>query len=278
MTIAIQGSHGSFHHEAAQKIYGTDVRIISCVTFRDVFLEVRSDRADIGLVAIENNIHGPINHTYRLLMENDVWIVADIRMRIHQCLISCQETSLGVLQSLPNLRVRSQSPALEQVAIWLDNNLPNATKEESSDTAASVADVVTAQDPTLVAVAGHAAALTHGGYVVAESIEDEPDNFTRFIAFQKAHETSPDATMCSIIVRTDHTPGALLRALKLFDEHGINLTKLDSRPIPGDKEHYRFYVDFAARDNSPEALSILAGLREQGCEVKVLGCYTRLQA
>jgi len=276
MKVAIQGQLGSFHYEAAQKVHGQDVEIIPCTTFRDVFDQVKNGKADAGLVAIENNLHGPINQTYRLLMEYDVWVTADIRLRIHQCLIAPAQVDLATLQNIQGLRVRSQAPALEQVDRWLDKYLPNAIREEATDTAMSVKAVVHEQDPALVAVASRDAAEAYGGYIVAEDIEDEPDNYTRFISFQTSHETSPDATDCSIIVRTDHTPGALLRALELFNREEINLTKLDSHPIPGDQQHYRFYVDFAARFDDPAVQNIFAGLKDQGCEVKILGCYKRI--
>jgi prephenate dehydratase len=277
MKVAIQGQLGSFHHQAAQKVYGPDVTVVPCKSFRDVFEIVTQGHVDAGVVAIENNIHGPINQTYRLLMEFDVWIKTDVRMRINQCLIAAAPVELATLQNLPGLRVRSQSPALEQVDRWLAEHLPNAIREEATDTAVSVAAVVHEQDPTLVAVAGRVAAEMYGGYIVAEEIEDEQDNFTRFIAFQNDHSTAPEATDCSLIVRTDHTPGALLHALELFNTRGINLTKLDSHPIPGDKEHYRFYVDFASRYDTPAVQEIFEGLKQQGCEVKILGCYTRIR-
>jgi prephenate dehydratase len=276
MKVAIQGQLGSFHHQAAQKVYGVDVTVVPCKTFRDVFETVTRGEADAGVVAIENNIHGPINPTYRLLMEFDVWVKADVRLRIHQCLIATAPVELATLKGMTGLRVRSQAPALEQVDRWLAKHLPNAIREEATDTAVSVAAVVHEQDPTLVAIGGRVAAEMYGGYIVADEIEDEPENFTRFIAFQTDHTTAPEATDCSIIVRTDHTPGALLHALELFNTRGINLTKLDSHPIPGDKQHYRFFVDFASRYDTPAVREIFDGLKEQGCDVKLLGCYTRV--
>jgi prephenate dehydratase len=276
MKVAIQGQQGSFHHEAAMKVYGVDVEVVPCLTFREAFEKVAGGHVEAGLVAVENSLHGPINQTYRLLMEFTVWITTDVRLPIHECLIAAGQTDLATLQNLDSLHVRSQLPALEQVEHWLDTYLPNAIRETSTDTARSVAAVVHQQDPRLVAIASRRAAEMYGGFVIAENIEDDPDNSTRFIGFQAQATTAPDATDCSVIVRTDHTPGALLRALELFNSHGINLTKLDSHPIPGDQQHYRFYVDFAARYDSPAVQSIFAGLKEQGCEVKVLGCYNHI--
>jgi prephenate dehydratase len=204
MKVAIQGQLGSFHHQAAQKVYGVDVTVVPCKTFRDVFETVTRGEADAGVVAIENNIHGPINPTYRLLMEFDVWVKADVRLRIHQCLIATAPVELATLKGMTGLRVRSQAPALEQVDRWLAKHLPNAIREEATDTAVSVAAVVHEQDPTLVAIGGRVAAEMYGGYIVADEIEDEPENFTRFIAFQRTRSSSstPAASTSRSLIAT----------------------------------------------------------------------------
>lgn len=269
MKIAIQGAAGSFHHQAALQIDpATD--ILTCDSFAEVFSVIFSGSADKGLVAIENNLHGSINDVYRLLERNDVWITHDIRLHINQNLIGHAGVTLEELAQDPETRILSQAPALAQVELWLDKNLPDATREETHDTAASVHAVMEGSDKHSVAIAGEFAAHTYGGNIIAANIQDDPDNYTRFILFQKDHVDSQEASHGSIILKTDHAPGALLRALQVFAEFESNLVKLDSHPIPGDSRHYAFYIDYELpADNQ----SLIQALEAQGCNVKLLGEY-----
>lgn len=272
MQIAIQGAFGSFHNEAALKIDPHAV-IVPQQTFADVFRAVLAGEAEYGLCAIENNIHGPINEVYRLLERHDVWTVQDVRLHIAQQLIGYGPVDLSELASDPDVRVLSQAPALAQVELWLEANLPLATRVETYDTAASVQDVVVLRSPNTLAVASRLAAETYGGTIIAEDIQDEPHNYTRFILFQKQRTDSVHATQGSMILKTDHTPGALLRALAVFAAEGCNLTKLDSHPIPGDQRHYAFYIDYEL--TRPESTAaITEALEKQGCSVKLLGEYS----
>lgn len=275
MQIAIQGAFGSFHNEAALKIDPQAV-IVPQQTFADVFRAVLAGAAEYGLCAIENNIHGPLNEVYRLLERHDVWITQDVRLHIAQQLIGYGPVDLSELANDPDVRVLSQAPALAQVELWLDANLPLATRVETYDTAASVQDVVVLRSGNTLAVASRLAAETYGGTIVAEDIQDEPHNYTRFILFQKTRTKTTNATHGSMILKTDHTPGALLRALEVFAEEGCNLTKLDSHPIPGDQRHYAFYIDYElTRPQSTATISEALGA--QGCEVKLLGEYNSVR-
>jgi prephenate dehydratase len=269
MRVAIQGANGSFHHQAAMQLGPTD-DILSCDTFAQVFGAVMRGTADKGLVAIENNLHGSINEVYRLLERHDVWITNDIRMRIDQNLIGHPDVTLEELAQDPNTRVLSQAPALAQVELWLDEHLPSSHREETHDTALSVRMVMENAVTHNVAVAGAFAAETHNGHIIASNIQDDPGNFTRFIEFQKDKTANEGATHASIILKTDHAAGSLLRALQVFAECEANLTKLDSHPIPGDDRHYAFYIDYELPEQQEALLEALAA---QGCEVKLLGEY-----
>jgi prephenate dehydratase len=275
MQIAIQGAIGSFHNEAALKI-DPQAHIVPQQTFADVFRAVLAGEAEYGLCAIENNIHGPINEVYRLLERHDVWVMRDVRLHIAQQLIGYGPADLSELANDPDVRVLSQAPALAQVELWLDNNLPLANRIETHDTAASVQDVVVLRSSKTLAVASRLAAETYGGTIVAADIQDEPHNYTRFILFQKQRTESVDASHGSMILKTDHTPGALLRALQVFADESSNLTKLDSHPIPGDKRHYAFYIDYELP--RPESSAVMTEtLEAQGCHVKLLGEYSSIK-
>jgi prephenate dehydratase len=271
MQIAIQGALGSFHNQAALQI-NPQADILPKNTFAEVFLAVANGESEYGLCAIENNLHGPINEVYRLLERYDMWIIRDVRISIAQQLIAAKSVSIEELAASSDVRVLSQAPALAQVELWLDKHLPNAVREETTDTAGSVRHIMEFGELHTLAVAGTLAAEMYGGVIVAGDIQDDAHNQTRFILFQRNHTEVVNAAHASMILKTDHTSGALLRALQVFADAGCNLTKLDSHPIPGDQRHYAFYIDYEIA--SPEIpAKITQALEQQGCSVKTIGEY-----
>ncbi len=278
MNVAIQGQKGSFHHQALTKIIPGDTpEIISCDTFAAVFKKVSQGEADAGLVAIENNLYGSINEVYRLLQRYDMWISQEIRMSVGQCLITATPISLDELASYGSkLRILSQAPALAQVEYWLDKHLPGAVREETHDTAASVEYVMDHPDDTC-AIAGVFAAEQYGAHVVAADINDDKGNYTRFVLFTNERQDENNASATSLILTTDHSPGALYKALGYFTQAGVNLTKLDSHPIPGDAQHYAFYIDTDHPVESEAMQRVIDAIHTQpGCSVKLLGSYRRV--
>lgn len=268
MRIAIQGMKGSFHHEAAVKMLGPDIDILPCPTFRHVFDAVAKGAADRGVVAIENNLHGSINAVYRLLAEGHIWVQGETTLHINQYLITAADRPLETIQT-----VMSQAPALAQCELWLDANMPQAHIEETHDTTESVQYVVNHPDEPLAAVAGKDAAKQYGGTVLAGPINDDEHNYTRFFLISKDKHHVPGANKTSIVLETNHQPGALYNAIGAFAAAGINLSKLDSHPIANDKRHYAFYVDFEAGLNEQLEHDIFDVLRGQGCTITVLGSY-----
>ena len=271
MKVAIQGIEGSFHSEAARKLV-LKPELVPCATFPDVFVAVLNGQADAGVVAIENSIHGSINAVYRLLDRNNLWIAGETSLHIEQYLIGKQQLSEEEL-NVPETRILSQAPALAQVELWLDKHLPFAAREETQDTAESVHHVVNQDSPYLLAVASKHAAELYSGTIIAGPINDDPHNYTRFVLLQKSSTVPENANRTSIILTTDNAPGALYNALGIFARHGINLSKLDSHPIPGDTRHYAFYIDFEASIESATATGALSELRSAGYSAKVLGSY-----
>ena len=277
MKIAIQGIKGSFHHQAVQRMLGKDdiekddIELVECLNFKEVFGSVKNDLSSFGLVAIENNIHGSINEVYRLLQKNDVWIVKDLRLHISQNLIAHKDLRLNDLTKRNDIKILSHNVALAQTDYWLSENLPNAIRQEHSDTAGSVKHVMESKQDNTLAIASEFAAKTYDAKIIADNIQDNDRNYTRFILFQKDKKQDGNTTHCSIILTTDHKPGALLQCLKIFSNYNCNLTKLDSQPIPGDDQHYSFYIDYEIPVENQELLN---RLRENGCNLKVLGEYS----
>lgn len=268
MKTAIQGIAGSFHHEAATKMLGPDIKLLPCNTFKQVFDAVKYGQAEQGVVAIENSIHGSITAVYRLLARNNVWVCGETSLQINQYLIAANDISVMAIRT-----VMSQSPAIAQCELWLESNLPNAHIEETHDTAESVKFVAQNSNEPLAAIASKQAAKIHKGTIIAGPINDDRHNYTRFFLLRNNSQYFSDANKTSIILETNHQPGALYNALGVFARSKINLSKLDSHPIATNKQHYSFYIDFDAGLNDQLDHEVLDVLRKQGCKVTILGTY-----
>lgn len=274
MKVAIQGTHGSFHEMAAQRVFSdTDFAIVGCDTFRDVFDAVQDNNAVFGVIAVENSLHGSINAVYKLLAERKLFVFAEVRLPIELYLIGHPNMTLAALQS-GDCEVLSQREALSQCETWLTGNLPKAHVTEYHDTAAAVVDVLQGDQIHRVAVASKAAASRYAGALLAGPINDEPENYTRFFAITKNTSEPKHANRTSIILdeKTDQA-GKLHSALALFTKYDINLSKLHSHPISGKKRLYNFYVDFDTSASRATQLGIFAELKNQGWRVTILGSY-----
>lgn len=271
--MAVQGTHGSFHEMAAQRVFKeTDFTIVTCDTFRDVFEAVQHNRAQYGVVAIENSLHGSINAVYKLLAKSSLFVCAEVRLPIELYLIGHQNVTLETLQS-GTCEVVSQQEALSQCQTWIAEHLPRAQIVEFYDTAAAVANVMN-DSPHRVAVASKAAAAQYNGHIIAGSINDEVENYTRFFVITTSAVEPASANRTSIILE-EHTDqaGGLYAALGLFAQHDVNLSKLHSQPIAGRKRLYTFYIDFDISASQATAMGIFKALQQQGWKVTILGSY-----
>ncbi len=267
-TIAIQGDKASFHDLAAAQFFGPDSTRVFCDTFSKTFDALDNESADYVVCAIENSLYGSINEVYDLLVAHDFHIIGEVYLRIEQCLIGLPGTKIAELTD-----IYSHPVALAQCEQYLETTLPNARRTEYHDTAASVELVATLKQPGAAAIAGEAAAILYGMEVLAPSIEDDTQNYTRFVVLSKDTAESANTTKTSLVIKTDHTPGALYNALGSFAKHNINLTKLQSRPIVGSAWNYNFYIDVATGGDTPAFNQALSELKNQDCRVTVLGSY-----
>jgi prephenate dehydratase len=267
LKIAIQGYQASFHDIAASRLFGPKTGRVYCNSFSDTFKELVKGEADFAVCAIENSLYGSINEVYDLLLKNDFKIIGEAYLRIEQCLIGLLDSDITHIK-----KVYSHPVALAQCENYLDKNLGQAEREEYHDTAESVALIKRLSNPHYAAIAGKDAATLYKMKILADSIETNKENFTRFVALGKSKISDKNLNKTSLVIKTNHTPGALYKALGVFASRSINLTKLQSRPIIGKAWHYMFYVDIEeARDI---VLSeILLDLKRQGCSVTILGSY-----
>ncbi|HMS93136.1 MAG TPA: prephenate dehydratase domain-containing protein [Candidatus Saccharibacteria bacterium] len=263
MRIAIQGDIASFHHTAALQWHGTDTEVVSCDSFDEVFGVLNRREAELGIVAIENSLYGGINHVYDLIESHRYPIVGEIHLPVHQQLIGSPDATITHIYSHP--------VALAQCQEYLDTHCPEATRVEYHDTAAAVGFIKQQGVPGYAAIAGHQAAELHNMPIIAKDIEDNPANFTRFLVVQPGGTPPKGANRTSLVITTNHTPGALAGVLTQFAAYNINLSKLQSRPIIGQPWRYRFYLVLdAAGEQLRAALKEIEPLTES---LTILGEY-----
>lgn len=269
--ISIQGVKASFHDIAANQFFGQDTGRVFCDTFADTVTTLQDRRSDYALCAIENSLYGSINEVYDLILGHRLHMFGEVYLRIEQCLIGLPGTKIDDIR-----HVYSHPVALAQCEEYLDTVLPSAERMEHHDTAASVEYIVGLGDVTAAAIASRQAAELHKLPILASSIETNKANYTRFIALSRDASDQPsDPDKTSLVVRTDHTPGALYKALGAFAERSINLTKIQSRPIIGKAWHYIFYIDIECGIDKSACQDAIDDLRQQGCTITVLGSYRK---
>lgn len=267
-TIAIQGDKASFHDIAADRYFSQSGRLF-CKTFEDTITALKNSTVDYALCAIENSLYGSINEVYDLILKNELYITGEVYLRIEQCLIGLPGTQLSQITD-----VHSHPVALAQCDDYLNTALPTAERHEYHDTAGSVEMIKELADPTQAAIAGATAAELYGMEVLAHSIETNKENYTRFVALSRdAPSATEEHNKTSIVLRTDHTPGSLYRALGTFAERSINLSKIQSRPVVGAAWQYLMYLDLEVGTETEAFKAASHELDVQGCEVKLLGSY-----
>jgi 3-deoxy-7-phosphoheptulonate synthase len=218
-------------------------------------------------VPLENSLTGSIHENYDLLLEKDARIVGEVTLRIQHALIGLAGTDLSRIE-----QVTSHPQALQQCRQFLDAH-PAWERVAAPNTSTAVRKVKEAGDPHLVAIAAREAARLHGLQVLKEGIETNPRNFTRFVVIGMKPLPTAERKKSSIVFATGNQPGALFESLRIFAEAGINLVKLESRPIQGKPWEYMFYVDLMA-DTEDEALApILAALAQKTDFLRLLGSY-----
>lgn len=271
--IAFQGEPGAYSEEAIL-LFDPDAVSQPCREFRDVAATVLERRVDLGLLPIENSLVGSIATNFDLIAESELAIVGEVVSAVHHCL-------LGVRGARPEAlrRVLSHPVALAQCERFL-RGLAGVEAVAFYDTAGAAAEVAARNDAAVGAVAGALAARRYGLEILAERIEDEPHNQTRF--FVVAREPAPAApgvaAKTTLRLKLPHRPGSLARALAPFADAGLNLTKLESRPDRTAPWNYLFYLDVEARAAEPAMQGALAAVQAQGGEVRVLGEYPRFTA
>jgi prephenate dehydratase len=269
MLIAIQGERGSNSEAAALEHFGPAAEALPCETFDQAFDAVESGQAQGGMLPIENSLAGSIHRNYDLLLQHQLWIVGEHYLRVQHCLIAHPGVALGDIR-----KVISHPQALAQCDRYL-RALPGVSTEVVYDTAGSVKMVREQGDRSVAAVASRRAAELYGMHILAEGIEDDPANFTRFLALSCQPAESAGDAKTSIVFATRNVPGALFKAMSAFALRDIDLTKIESRPLVGKPWEYLFYIDFAGSAQDKVVQRALDNLGEYSSLLRVLGSYPR---
>jgi prephenate dehydratase len=271
MKVAFQGEAGAYSEEAVFGYFG-DAETVPCETFDAVFESVTSGNCDSALIPIENSLAGSIHQNYDLLLRNDLFIVGEYLLRVRHCLIALP----GV--TMPEIRKAISHPqALGQCAAYLRRH--GIKPEAAYDTAGSARLLKESGARDSAAIASRRAAELYGMQILEEGIEDNVENYTRFLAIGR-EPTVPDASReakTSIVFTLNNQPGALFKALSVFALRDIDLTKIESRPLPGKPWEYLFYIDFIGATHEETARKALDHLGEYALMLRVLGSYSRFR-
>jgi prephenate dehydratase len=244
--IAIQGGYGAFHEIAAKHYFeNEEIEIVTANTFRDLFKSLRNNHADMGIMAIENSIAGSILPNYTLLLESNMKIIGEIYLRIQQNLAALPGTRIEDVEE-----VYSHPIALLQCQLFFDN-YPHIKLVDSIDTALSAKEIAEKKLKNRAAICSKLAAETYGLEIIAEGIETNKTNYTRFLILSERigyHKVNKVINKSSLSFALKHETGSLSKVLSILSYYGINLTKIQSMPIPGKDWEYQFYVDVTFDD------------------------------
>jgi prephenate dehydratase len=268
--VAFQGEPGAFSEAAAIQLLGDAITTVPRATFDAAFRAIDQGAADALLAPVENSLAGSVVRVFDLLVESRFAIVAETILQIEMQLIAIPGASLADIHS-----VASHPMALAQCERFFAAH-PQWKRVPAEDTAGSVREALSRGDKSCAAIAGRRAAEHYKGVILAEGIQDNAENFTRFVLLvpqsEAARWLSAGARKVSLAMRLAHRPGALLASLEPFAKHGVNLLKIESRPIHGRPWEYQFFVDVEAGDVA-RLDQALTEVRTATSELRVLGRY-----
>lgn len=271
LRVAIQGERGAFSHQAALGVLGEGIEVVPEATFDELFRSVLEGRADRALVPIENSLHGSIHENYDRLQHSPLHIVGETQLRIRQCLIARPDSSLDAIRT-----VASHPVALAQCRRFFSEH-PEIEAVTAYDTAGAVRDLMRGGLASEAAIASALAARLYGADVLLEGIEDDPENYTRFLVLATEPGPIEAATKTSMVFVLENKPGSLHGALGFFASRGVDLCKLESRPLRGHPWEYLFYLD-ALGDPRGAVGEAIEDLQASARELRILGQYPAVVA
>ena len=265
--VAFQGELGAFSQQAAHRIFGAHLQPMPCLAFEDVFSRLVRGKADFAVIPIENSLAGSIHQNFDLLAKHSLESIGETYVRIEHHLIANPDVRMSDIR-----QIYSHPVALAQCRVFL-RSLRTAEKVSFYDTAGSVKFIRDRNLADTAAVASAEAARIYGMKILKRNIEDDRENFTRFLALARRGRIAHGGSKTSLVFSLKNEPGALFKALSVFALRDINLTKIESRPSRGKRWEYLFYVDLQSDIRSRQCVNALRHLREMTAYFKVLGSY-----
>lgn len=266
--IALQGEIGSFSEMAALQYFGPSIELLSCNSFDEVGEQVKSGKANYAILPIENSQTGGINHVHDLLLNENLFAIGEVILKIEHCLIAHPHTQVEQIK-----KIFSHPQALAQCERYLLKKFPNLQIIPVYDTAGSVKQIKESGDWKAAGIASRRAAAYYGMKIIESEIEDNPFNYTRFLVFSPGMHSNQMNNKTSIIFAVISVPGAIFRCLKEFAVREINLSRLESRPSKVKPWEYVFYMDFENGLQDKVTQEALEALKECTTFVKIIGTY-----
>ena len=266
--VAFQGERGAFSEIAAIKFFGSSIEPVLCKTFEEIFKKISCKEADYGLLPIENSQTGGINEAHDLLLQQELFAVGEVKLKVEHCLITKDEINFKLIK-----KVYSHPQALAQCEGFLSKNLPHCQIIPVYDTAGSVKMISNLTKNNIAAIASNWAAELYGLKIMRKGIQDNKHNYTRFLVLSSEISPDPKNNKTSIIFAVVSKPGALYKCLKEFALRDLNLTRLESRPSKQKPWEYIFYTDFEKGLFEQSAREVLEELKKHTTFVKVIGTY-----
>ncbi len=270
LTIAFLGPLGTYSEEAALKQFGLGRGAVVCGSIDEVFRTLEANQADYGVVPVENSTEGAIGITLDLLLSSPLKICGEITLPIHHCLLSKQDDISQISH------VFSHSQSLSQCHEWLNKTLPSAQREAVTSNARAaqmIHDLVSTDGTFAAAIASKRAAELFNLNILAENIEDDAKNTTRFLVLGKHDVAASGTDKTSIVMTTKNKPGAMIDLLEPLSRHGVSMTKLESRPSRQSLWDYVFFVDIEGHQADAKVQAALQELQARASFLKVLGSY-----
>jgi 3-deoxy-7-phosphoheptulonate synthase len=275
--VAFSGESGAYAEQALMRAFGEDAGRVQTDGFKAVFDAVLDGTAGAGIIPVENSLAGSVHENYDLFLRYpDIAMVGELKLRIVHCLIADERAELDAIRI-----IRSHPQGFAQCKEFLDKR-PDWIMEPCNNTASAVASIAREGAIKVAAIAGEAAARVHGLKVLKEGIETNPLNYTRFVIISRRNGDkapvppslgSGKPNKASLVFSVPDEPGSLFACLKIMSERGINLSKLESRPIQGKPWEYLFYVDVSIPDSAEVFDAAIAELKTRTRDFHFLGAY-----
>lgn len=268
--VACQGVEGAYSQLAADKIFGNNENIVYLQNFEGVFAAVDSGMCKYGVLPIENSTAGSVNRIYDLMMKHNFYIVKSMRLKVEHNLLVKNGVNAEDIEE-----IFSHEQAISQCAEFL-KGFPNAKVTVVENTAVAAKMVAASERKGVAAISSKNCAGLYGLKILKSAIQDKDNNFTRFICISKELEIYPGSDRTSIMMAVNHKPGELYKILSRFYALGINLTKLESRPMPERNFEFMFYFDLETSIYSDEFMQIISDLSASCEQFKYLGSYVEV--